>query len=148
MSPRMMNPSLVVPDALQPLLELTKVISKTGVPPRTLDLVRLRVSQVNGRTYLFPADFGRTDETDERLLVVADWRGERCFAEAERAALALAEVLTRLSDRDDLVPDDVWDEAAGHYDEQQLGALVLQIGLVNLWNRVNLAAREEPADWR
>lgn len=148
MSLRMMNPSLVVPDALQPLLELTKVIGKTGVPPQTLDLVRLRVSQINGRTYLFPDDFGKTGETDARLLVVAGWPSERCFSDAERAALALAEVVTRLSDHDDPVPDDVWNEAAAHYDNQQLGALILQIGLVNLWNRVNLAAKEEPADWR
>jgi len=144
----MINPSLVVPNALEPLLELTRVIGKTGVPKQTLDLVRLRVSQVNGRTYLFPGDFGAEGEADERLLVVAKWEDQPCFSDAERAALALAEAVTSLSDELDPVPDKVWDEAAWHYNDRELGALVLQIGLVNLWNRVNLSTREEPAQWR
>ncbi|HET7016198.1 MAG TPA: carboxymuconolactone decarboxylase family protein [Streptosporangiaceae bacterium] len=148
MSQRMINASLIVPDALEPLLELTRVIGKVGVPRQTLDLVRLRVSQINGRTYLFPGDFGADGEADKRLLVVADWEGQACFSEAERAALALTEVVTSLSGELDPVPDKVWDEAASHYNETELGALVLQIGLVNLWNRVNLSTREEPTQWR
>jgi alkylhydroperoxidase family enzyme len=148
MPPRMTNPSLVVPDALQPLLDLSKIIGKAGVPQRTLDLVRLRVSQINGRDYSFPDDFGTAAEFDGRLPMVATWRDAPDFTGAERAALALAEEATRLSDREDPVPDEVWQEAARHFDEQELGALVIQIGLVNLWNRVNVSTRQEPADWR
>ena len=151
MSPRMTNPSLVVPDTLQPLLELTKAISKVGVPQQTLDLVRLRVSQINGRAIRIPVhsgDLGEAGETDERLPMVAVWRDEPCFNDAERAALALAEAATRLSDREDPVPDEVWEEAARHYNEQELGALVIQIGLVNLWNCVNVSTKQVPADWR
>ncbi|MFL5909554.1 MAG: carboxymuconolactone decarboxylase family protein [Gaiellaceae bacterium] len=149
MSPRMPNPSLVVPGALQPLLELTKVINKVGVPPQTLDLVRLRVSQLNGRAIRVPAhsgDSAAAGETDERLAMVATWREASCFTEAERAALALAEAATRLSPPEDPVPDEVWEEAARHYREEQLGAVIMQIGLVNLWNRVNVTTREEPAE--
>jgi alkylhydroperoxidase family enzyme len=142
---RMTNPSLAVPDALVPLLDLTKAIARTGVPKTTIDLIRLRVSQVNGRLYLLPADLG---DADERLSEVATWREASCFTDAERAALALAEAVTTLSDYDDPVPDDVWEPAAKHYTEIELGTLVLQIGLVNLWNRVNLSAKEEPAEWR
>lgn len=145
MPPRMTNPSLVVPDALQPLLDLTAVIGKSGVPQQTLDLVRLRVSEVNGRVYLHPREPG---EMDERLPMVAAWREASCFTDGERAALALAEAATDISDREDPVPDEVWAEAARHYDERQLGALVMHIGLVNLWNRVNVATRQEPAEWR
>lgn len=145
MSPRMTNPSLVVPDALQPLLDLTAVIGKSGVPQQTLDLVRLRVSEVNGRIYLRPREPG---EADERLPMVAAWRQASCFTDAERAALALAEAATDLSDREDPVPDEIWEEAARHYDERQLGALVMHIGLVNLWNRVNVATKQDPAEWR
>ncbi|GAA0341293.1 carboxymuconolactone decarboxylase family protein [Actinoallomurus spadix] len=141
MPPRMTNPSLVVPDALPPLLELTKVIGKVGLPQKTLDLVRLRVSQINRRPINLPEG-----EADERLLKAAEWRDASCFDAAERAALALAEVLTRIDDRDDPVPDELWAEAARQYDEQELGALVIQIGLVNLWNRVNVATREVPGD--
>lgn len=148
MAPRMTNPSLVVADSLQPLLDLSEVINAVGVPQRTLDLVRLRVSQINGRVYLLPPDLGKDGKTDERLHRVAGWREESCFDDAERAALALAEAATRLSERKDPVPDEVWDEAARHYGERELGALVMQIGLVNLWNCVNVATGQEPADWR
>ncbi|MEW2353506.1 carboxymuconolactone decarboxylase family protein [Spirillospora sp. NPDC029432] len=148
MSPRMTNPSLVVPDALQPLLDLSDAINKAGVPQRTLDLVRLRISQINGRVYTFPDDLWKSGDADGRLLLVADWREAPDFDAAERAALALAEAASRLDGREDPVPDEIWDEAARHYDEKALGALVMQIGLVNLWNCVNVSTRQAPADWR
>ncbi|MFJ9821242.1 carboxymuconolactone decarboxylase family protein [Streptomyces sp. NPDC101151] len=140
MSPRMTNPSLVVPDALQPLLDLSKAINKV-VPLQTLVLVHLRTSQINGREIVA----GSTD--DERLPKVATWRDETCFDDAERSALALAEAVTRLGDREDPVPDEIWEEAAKHYSEQELGALVIQIGLVNLWNRVNISTKQVPLNW-
>jgi len=144
MAPRMTNPSLIVPGALPPLLDLTKALTKV-VPKQTLDLVRVRVSQINGRAARDPVKAG---ETDDRLLSVARWRDTPSFNSAERAALALAEAATRLSDTDDPVPDEVWEEAARHYTEQELGALVMQVGLVNLWNCVNVSTRQEPpADW-
>lgn len=148
MPPRMNNPSLVVPDALQPLLDLSKVIAGTGVPQRTLDLVRLRVSQINGRVYTLPADLGKAAEADGRLPLVADWRTASCFSGAERAALALAESTTEISGQEDPVPDGVWEQAVVHFKEEELAALVLHIGLVNLWNRVNVSTRQVPADWR
>ncbi|WP_329136498.1 carboxymuconolactone decarboxylase family protein [Streptomyces sp. NBC_01476] len=148
MPPRMNNPSLVVPDALQPLLDLSKVIGGTGVPQRTLDLVRLRVSQINGRLYTLPADLGKAVEADERLPLVAGWRTASCFSGAERAALALAESTTEISGQEDPVPDEVWEQAVGHFKDEELAALVLHIGLVNLWNRVNVSTRQVPADWR
>ncbi len=151
MLPRMTNPSLVVPDALQPLLDLTKAINNVGVPLRTLVLVHLRVSQINGRPIHIPVnsrEFAAAEEEDQRLPMVAEWRDTPGFTDAERAALALGEAMTRLSDRENPVPDEVWQEAARHYNEQELGALVIHIGLVNLWNRVNLTTRQEAVDWR
>lgn len=151
MSPRMTSPVMVVPDALQALLDVSKVIKKAGVPQQTLDLVHLRASQINGCAgciHLHAGDLGKSEETDKRLLMVAAWREAPYFSDAERAALALAEAVTRLSDREDPVPDEVWEEAARHYSKQELGALVLAIGLVNLWNRVNVSTRQVPgADW-
>lgn len=151
MSPRMTSPVMVVPDALQALLDVSKVIKKAGVPQQTLDLVHLRASQINGCAgciHLHAGDLGKSEETDKRLLMVAAWREAPYFSDAERAALALAEAVTRLSDREDPVPDEVWEEAARHYSKQELGAFVLAIGLVNLWNRVNVSTRQVPgADW-
>ncbi|MGH3467377.1 MAG: carboxymuconolactone decarboxylase family protein [Thermocrispum sp.] len=147
----MTNPPLVVPDALQLLLDLTKAIRKVGVPLQTLVLVHLRVSQLNGRPVRIPVrpkEFEQAGEEDKRLPVVANWREEECFDDIERAALGLAEAVTQLSDPNDPVPDEVWDEAARYYNEQELGALVIHIGLVNLWNRVNIATKQEPVDWR
>jgi AhpD family alkylhydroperoxidase len=147
MSPRMPSPVMVVPDALPALLDLSRVISKAGLPKQTLDLVHLRTSQINGCAgciHLHAGDLGKSEETDKRLLMVAAWREAPYFTGAERAALGLAEAVTRLSDRVDPVPDQVWDEAARHYSETELGALVIGIGLVNLWNRVNVSTRQVP----
>ena len=87
-------------------------------------------------------DLKKAGETDERLFAVAAWREAPYFTDAERAALALAEAVTRLSDRPDPVPDDVWDEAARHYDEPALASLILSIASVNVWNRLNASTRQ------
>ncbi len=79
---------------------------------------------------------------DERIFAVAAWREAPCFTDAERAALALTEAATRLSDRADPVPDEIWAEAARHYDEQALAALVVNIALINLFNRINVTTRQ------
>ncbi|MFE0454686.1 carboxymuconolactone decarboxylase family protein [Streptomyces sp. NPDC052016] len=148
MTPRMDNPSLVVPGALQPLLDLTEVIGKVGVPQTTLDLVRLRVSEINGRVYTLPDEPGEAEKADERLPLVATWRTESCFTDAERSALEMAEAVTLMTDPQDMASDEVWEDSARYYNDEQLGALVMHIGLVNFWNRVNVATRQEPAAWR
>ena len=84
----------------------------------------------------------RAGEPIERIVGVAAWRETPGFDDAERAALALAEAVTRIDDRSDPVPDDVWDEAARHYDEAGLGALVITIAATNAWNRINASTRQ------
>ncbi|MFD6973478.1 carboxymuconolactone decarboxylase family protein [Streptomyces sp. NPDC059949] len=145
MTPRMENPSLVVPGALQPLLDLTEVIGKVGVPQTTLDLVRLRVSQINGRVYTLADE---AEQADARLPQVATWQTESCFTDAERSALTMAEAVTLMTDPQDMASDEVWEDSAKYYTDEQLGALVMHIGLVNFWNRVNVASSQEPAAWR
>jgi alkylhydroperoxidase family enzyme len=86
-------------------------------------------------------------EPDERILTVSAWRETPYFTDAERAALALTEAGTRLADRSDPVPDDVWEETARHYDERQLGALVLSIAGINAWNRINAITRQITGEW-
>jgi AhpD family alkylhydroperoxidase len=142
---RMTSPAFVVPDAMQALQALGKAIHKGGVPAKTLELVNLRASQINGCgvcAVQHPRIARRLGETDERLFAVAAWREAPYFTDAERAALALTEAVTRMDDRADPVPDEIWDEAARHYDEQALAALVLNIASINLWNRLNVTTRQ------
>jgi alkylhydroperoxidase family enzyme len=90
----------------------------------------------------------KAGETDERLFAVAAWRHGPYFTDAERAALALTEAVTRLSDREDPVPDDIWAEAARHYDETALAALLLAIANINVWNRLNVAVGQVAGEWK
>ena len=149
MQARISNPAMIVPDAMQALQALGKALgtsaAKSNVPERTLELVYLRASQINGCGLcvdMHARDLRKAGETDERLFAVAAWREAPYFTDAERAALALAEAATRLSDRADPVPDEVWAEAARHYDEPALGVLTLDIALINFWNRINVTTRQ------
>jgi AhpD family alkylhydroperoxidase len=150
MEARMKNPAMVLPGVWQPIQALNEAVGQGGVPPATLELVHLRVSQVNGCSACVDAG-ARTakkgGQTDERLFAVAAWREAPYFTDAERAALALAEAATRLADRPDPVPDEIWDEAAAHYDERGLAALVLMIGVTNLFNRLNATTRQVAGAW-
>ena len=87
-------------------------------------------------------DLKKAGETDERLFAVAAWREAPYFTEAERAALALAEAATRLSDRPDPVPDEIFEEAARHYEEPALASLIIEIALINFWNRLTVTVRQ------
>jgi AhpD family alkylhydroperoxidase len=142
---RMKNPVVVLPEALQAMLALGKAADQAGVPPRTIALVHLRASQINGCSVCIDMHWRQArklDETDERLFALAGWRDAPYFTAAERAALALTEAATRIADRADPVPDDVWQEAARHYDERALAGLVLHIALINAFNRVNVTTRQ------
>jgi AhpD family alkylhydroperoxidase len=145
MQARMKNPAMIVPGALQALIALSTAAKQVGVPPRTLDLVHLRASQINGCSVcvdMHARELKQAGETDERIFAVAAWREAPYFTEAERAALSLSEAVTRLSDRPDPVPDEIWDEAVRHYDELALAALLISIASVNTWNRLNAATRQ------
>jgi AhpD family alkylhydroperoxidase len=150
MQARMKNPAMVIPDAMQAIQALLAATEKGGVPAKTLGLVHLRASQINGCSACVdagPRYARKAGESDERLFAVAAWRDAPYFTDAERAALALTEALTRLSDRSDPVPDAIWDEAARHYDEPALAALVLSIATTNVFNRLNVATRQVAGAW-
>ena len=150
MQARMNNPAMVLPGAMEALQALGASAQKGGVPARTLELVHLRASQINGCAVcvdLHARLLKKSRETDERLFAVAAWRDAPYFTDAERAALALTEAVTRLSDRPDPVPDEIWNEAARHYSEPELAALILSIAAVNVWNRLNAATRQVAGEW-
>ncbi|MGH2479044.1 MAG: carboxymuconolactone decarboxylase family protein [Ktedonobacteraceae bacterium] len=145
MQARMNNPATIFPDAMNGIQALLKATRQGGVPSATLELVHLRASQINGCS--FCVDSGtrsarKAGETDERLFTVAAWREAPYFTDAERAALALAEAVTRLADRADPVPDEIWEEATRHFDEQGLAAIILMIATTNLFNRLNATIRQ------
>jgi AhpD family alkylhydroperoxidase len=151
MQARMKKPAMINPDAMQALLALRKSTKIGGVPPQTIFLVHLRASQINGCSLCIDMrsrELRQAGETDERLFAVAAWREAPFFTDAERAALALTEAATRLSDRADPVPDKIWAEAARHYDEQALAALVIEIAMINFWNRINVTTRQVAGSWR
>ncbi|WP_406295335.1 carboxymuconolactone decarboxylase family protein [Embleya sp. NBC_00888] len=145
MEARMGNPAMVVPGAMKALMALAAAAAQTGVPKVTLELANLRASQINGCSvcvHMHARDLRKAGEADERIDTVAGWRDAPYFTDAERAALALTEAVTRVADTGDPIPDAIYDEAAKHYDEQELGALLLSIAAVNVWNRINLATRQ------
>jgi AhpD family alkylhydroperoxidase len=146
----MPSPVEVVPEALKAMYALSKSAKRGGLPKTTAYLVHLRASQINGCSFcseMHSRDLKEAGEPEERIWTVAAWREAPYFTEAERAALALTEAVTRIADREDAVPDAVWAAAAEHYDEKQLAGLVLAIANINLWNRLNAATRQVAGTW-
>ena len=145
MESRMKNPAVTLPEALPHLLALGGIVRKAGVAQNLLELVNLRASQINGCGFcvdMHSRDLKKNGETDQRLFSVAAWREAPFFTDAERAALALTESATRISDQSDPVPDAIWDEVCRFFDETQRSALVFNIAFINFWNRTNVATRQ------
>ncbi len=154
MQPRIPSPALSVTGVLNALQSLSRAAneaaSQAGLPQTTMELVSLRASQINGCAVcldMHTRGAKKGGETDERLFTLSAWRDAPYFTEAERAALALTEAGTRLADQADPVPDAVFDEAAKHYDEQALAALVVCIAANNTWNRLNVITGQQAGEW-
>jgi AhpD family alkylhydroperoxidase len=146
----MKSPAITLPGAMDAMLALAKSVEHGGVPRQTLELVNLRASQINGCSVcvdMHTRALQKLGEKLERIFAVSAWREAPYFSDAERAALALTEATTRLEDRGDAVSDDVWAEAARHYGETALASLVLAIGTINLWNRLNAATKQVSGAW-
>ncbi len=128
-----------------------KVITDSALPETTQQLVALRASQINGCgfcTDMHTKDAAAAGETQQRLHLVAAWREATVFTEAERAALELAEQGTRIADAAGGVSDEVWANAAKHYDEDQLAALVCLIAFMNTVNRLNVIVQMPAGDYQ
>lgn len=151
MQSRISNPLVTIPGAFEAMRTLGEVaIGGGSIPQRTLELTHLRASQINGCgvcVQYHVHELREAGETAERIVAVAAWRDTPFFSEAERAALALTEAATRLSDRAEAVPDEIWNEAARHYDERALAQLVLSIAMINAWNRINVITRQVAGSW-
>ena len=151
MQARMKNPAVILPETLQALLAVSASIKDRGVSENTMDLVHLRVSQINGCSVCTDMGFRKLQkegEKIERIVGVSAWREMPYFTDAERAALALGEAMTRLADRPDAVSDEIWNEAAKYYDEKALSALIISVAVDNVWNRLNATVRHPAgASW-
>ncbi|MEQ4305613.1 carboxymuconolactone decarboxylase family protein [Plantactinospora sp. B6F1] len=147
---RMPNPAVLLPEAMEALMAVNRAVVDAGLDGRLLALSHLRASQING---CGPCVAGgahqarRHGATDEQVYAVAAWRQTPWFSAEERAALALTEAVTRLADRPDPVPDRVWDEAATHFDQKELAALLLNIAIANAFNRLNAPTRQPAGRW-
>ncbi len=150
MQARMKNPVQVIPESLQAIFALNNAIRNSGLPKEIGWLVELRASQINGCGLcvdLHSRIMKKGGETDERIFAVAAWREAPFYSRRERAALALAEAVTRLSDRPDPVSDEVWKEAAAQFNETELSGLLLAIGVINVFNRLNVATKQIAGEW-
>lgn len=140
-----LNYGAAAPEATKALGAVSAALKKSGVDIKLLDLVYLRVSQINGCSYcvdLHSRDLRAAGESNQRLDGLAAWHESPFFNEAEKALLAWAESLTHISVTH--APDDVFAEVRKHFDDQQLGNLTLGIALMNAWNRVAIGFRQEP----
>jgi AhpD family alkylhydroperoxidase len=150
MQPRLDHPAQTLPGAMQALTKLDAATKHAGVPATTRSLLQVRAGQINGCSAcvdIHSRELRAAGEPDGRIFTIAAWRETPYFTDPERAALALTEAVTRIADSADPVPDEVWDEAARHYDEAQLASLVLSIAAINVWNRLNVATRQITGDW-
>ncbi|WP_253258670.1 carboxymuconolactone decarboxylase family protein [Pseudonocardia sp. N23] len=142
---RMTHPVMTLPATMKALLALSASTEGHGVDHRTMELVHLRASKINGCSVCVDTharDLRKGGESDERLFAVAAWRDAPWSDDAERAALAPTEAVTRIADSADPVPDDVRAGATRHYDEEALSALLVAIASVNVWNRLDVATRQ------
>jgi AhpD family alkylhydroperoxidase len=152
MEPRLDLPgSTVTTKFVKYLVSAGKVVTDSALPAATQELVKLRASQINGCAFctdMHTKDALQAGETQLRLNLVAVWREAAVFTEAERAALELAEQGTRIADAATGVTDEAWANAAKHYDEDQLAALVSLVAEINAWNRLNVITRQPAGDYQ
>jgi AhpD family alkylhydroperoxidase len=152
MEPRLnLHDNTVMTKFFKYLVSASKVVTDSPLPPATRELVNLRASQINGCAFcadMHTKDAAQAGETQLRLNLVAVWREATVFTEAERAALELTEQGTRIADAGPGVTDEAWANAAKHYDDDQLAALVALIAEINAWNRVNVITRQPGGDYQ
>jgi AhpD family alkylhydroperoxidase len=141
----------VAAKSLNHIISAGKAVEGSTLPAATQELVKIRASQINGCgfcTDMHTKEAAHAGETSVRLNLIATWREATVFTDAERAALELAEQGTRIADAAGGVTDDAWANAAKHYDEGQLGALVSLIAVINAFNRFNVVCQQPAGDYQ
>jgi AhpD family alkylhydroperoxidase len=145
-----MDVAALAPAAYKAMINLDRAAHQGPLAKPLMELVKLRASQINGCAYCVDShsfDAREAGVSDERLFAVAVWQEAPFFSEEERAALALTEAMTRLSEGGDRVPDEVWAQAGKQFDEKALAALVMLITTINAWNRIGVSTRMVPRSY-
>lgn len=139
------------PDIATGIAQILRSIHSAGVPKRTLALVHMRTSQINCCNACIAGGFAEAASNGisvEQMIALPAWRDSSLFDDADRAAIELAEAMTRQADHADSVTDEIWARVAAHFDERALTALVSMIALANFFNRVNATLRVQPGAWQ
>jgi AhpD family alkylhydroperoxidase len=144
-----LNLKAVNPAAIQAMMGVEKFLFNCGLDHKLLDLVYLRVSQINGCAYCLDMhwkDLRAMGESEQRLYSLDAWRESPFYSEQERAALGLAEAVTKLPNHE--VPDQVFEEAHRYFNDTEIANLTLAIATINSWNRINITFKREPGSYR
>ena len=145
MKPRL-DPYKTAPDAIKAMLTLENYVQSSGLDHALLHLVKVRASLINGCAYciaMHTHEARRAGETEQRLHLLSAWHESPCYSQRERAALAWTDALTRIADTH--APDDVYEEARGHFSEEEMVKLTMAIVAINGWNRLAIGFRAVPA---
>ena len=132
----------LAPKAYSAMLHLEQAVHALGLDPKLYELVKIRASQINGCAFcidMHTKDARAAGETEERIYLLPAFREAPFYTDKERAALALTEAVTLISETH--APDDVYAEAAAHFDEGELAALIMAITAINAWNRIAITSR-------
>jgi AhpD family alkylhydroperoxidase len=144
-----LNYTKVRPESFQTLLKLEGYVQKSGLDHKLLELVKIRASQINGCAYcldMHTKDARAAGETEQRLYLLSAWREAPFYSEEERAALALAEAVTKISDAG--VPQELYEHVRKHFDEGQFVDLIMAINAINAWNRMAISTSMVPGDYQ
>ncbi len=142
------NAGKIAPDGVQVIRELEKYVKQCGLEPSLLELVRLRASQINGCSFCIDAhtkDARAGGESEQRLYCLSAWRETPFYTDRERAALAWAEAVTKISEAQ--IPDDVYENARALFSEKELVDLTLAVIAVNSWNRLAISFNTPPGSY-
>ena len=139
----------VSPEVYKAMRGLEAYIAESGLERKLYELIKIRASQINGCAYclnMHTRDARKLGETEQRLYLLSAWRETSLFTPREKAALALTEAMTLIADKQ-RVPDEIYDEAARHFDEKEMAAVVMAVVTINGWNRIAITSQTPPEDW-
>jgi AhpD family alkylhydroperoxidase len=147
MEPRIRYPQ-VAPEPYQAMLALEKTFHSFSIDPKLLHMLKLRASQINGCAFCIDMhwkDLRALGETEERLYMLDAWEESPLYTDAERAALAWLEALTKISENH--APDALYQQVRAHFDEKQTAELTWLAAGINAWNRVAISMRSLPGQY-